>query len=185
MKKNHLFSKKYQFHYIWGTTNFNQIFYVMGAKNRLAGNCPKMLLWAWIFQNGVNFWFILLHCPKLSHICGFNTHMLKFFSFLTKFKFLKTIPVLVSVGIIYPKIIILGHKMGFTPQKSIFWYFFWKSVKKLKMAISQPLMVLDQNPLGGKVYLGQGSKPCPNCMDTSQLKFLHLATLEKNGHLIN
>ena len=52
------------------------------------------------------------------------------------------------------------------------------------MTISQPLIVLDQNPLGGKVYLGQGSKPCPNCMDTSQLKFLHLATSEKNGHLM-
>ena len=51
------------------------------------------------------------------------------------------------------------------------------------MAISQPIMVLDQNPLGVKVYLGQGSKPCPNCTDTSQVKFLHLVTSEKNGHL--
>ena len=147
----------------------------MGAKNRLSGNCPKMLLWTWIFQNGVNFSFILVQPGKLSHICGFNTHMLKKILFLTNFKFSKLVPILVSVGIIYPKIIILGHKLGSTPQKSIFWIYFWKSVKKLKMAISQPLTVLDQNPLGGKLYLGQGSKPCPNCMDTSQLKFLHLA----------
>ena len=100
-----------------------------------------------------------------------------------EFKFLKTMPILVSVGILYPKIIILGHKMRSTSQKSIIWNFFWKSLKRFRIAISQPLLVLSQNPLGGKVYLGHGSKPCKKCMDTSQVKFLHLVTFEKNDHL--
>ena len=141
-----------------------------------------MLLWTWIFQNGVIFRNILMHRGKPSHIYGLNTHMQISFWFLTKFKFFNSLPILMSLGIIYPKIIILGHKMGSTPQKSFFWKFFWNLAKKLKMAISKPIIVLDQNPLGAKVYMGQGSKPCPNCTDTWEVKFLHLVTSKKNGH---
>ena len=66
-------------------------------------------------------------------------------------------PILVSVGIIYPKIIILGHKMRSTPQKSFFLRFFMKIGGKFLMAISRPLIVKHQNPLRVKVYLGQGT----------------------------
>ena len=124
MKKNHLFSEKYQFHHMSGTANFSQNFYVIEAKNRQSGNCLKMLLWTWIFQNGVNFENILGHRGKPSHLYGSNTLMLKLFSILTKVKFSKIILILMSVGIIYPKIIILGHKIRSTPQKSFFWIFF-------------------------------------------------------------
>ena len=51
------------------------------------------------------------------------------------------------------------------------------------MAIYQPLVVLDQNPLGWKDYMGKGSKPCTNCTDISELKLLHLVISKKNGHL--
>ena len=39
------------------------------------------------------------------------------------------------------------------------------------------------DPLGWKDYLGEGSKPCPNCTDISEFTFLHLVTSKKNGHL--
>ena len=168
-----------------GTANFNRNFYVMGAKNRQSENWLRMMLWTWIFQNRVTFWFISLQRGKPSHIYGLNTHMLKKFSFLLKLKFSNCMPIQVFLGITYPKIIILGQKMGSTPQKSIFSKNIWKSSKKLKIPITQPIIVLDQNPLGAKVYLGQGSKPCTNCTGTSQVKFLHLVTSEKNGRLIH
>ena len=115
---------------------------------------------------------------------GFNTHMLKLLHLFKNLKFFNFVSFQLSSGIICPNFIILGQKMGSTAQKSIFWKKNWKSLKKLKIAISQPLIVLDQNPLGWKDYLGKGSKPCPNCMDISELKFLHLVTSKKNGHLM-
>ena len=51
------------------------------------------------------------------------------------------------------------------------------------MAISQPLLVLDQNPLGCKHFLGKGSKSYPNYTNILELKFLPLVTPKKNGHL--
>ena len=45
MKKNHLFSEECQFHYMQGADNFDKKFYVMEAKNWLAGKAPKTLLW--------------------------------------------------------------------------------------------------------------------------------------------
>ena len=45
MKKNDLFSEKYQFHYMHGTANFDEKFYVMEAKKGLSGKAPKMFPW--------------------------------------------------------------------------------------------------------------------------------------------
>ena len=159
-----------------GMANFDENFYVMDAKKGLSGKPSKMLLWTWIFQNGAIFLFIHYRHSKASHICGFDTHMLKVFCFCRNSKFSNLICFQVSLGITYPKFIILGQKFGSRSKKSIFWKKKWKSAKKIKMAISWPLIGLGQNPLGCKVYLGQGSRPCPNCTDIWELKFLLLAT---------
>ena len=157
----------------------------MEAKKGLSGKHPKMFLWAWIFQNGEIFWKILDLSGKFGHICGFSTHTAKIVYICQNSKFLNMKTILVSLGITYPNFIILGQKLGSPLKNSFFQKKIWKSPKKLKMAISLPLLVLDQNPLGCKLYLGKGSKPCPNCMDIWQLKFLHLVTPKKNGHLSN
>ena len=148
----------------------------MNAKKGFAGKGPKMFLWTWIFQNRAIFWNSFFLCRKSRHMCGFHTLLRIFFCFCRKPKTFFFISFHVSLGIIYSNFIILGQKMGSKPQKSVFEKKFWKIAKKLKMAISPPLLVLDQNPLGGKLYLGKGSKPCPNCTDIWQLKFLHLVT---------
>ena len=82
----------------------------------------------------------------MSHIWGFNTHMTKMGYFCQNSKFLKMRPILVSLGITYPNFIILVQKMGSQPQKLFFLKKIGKSLKKIKMAISQPSFVLDQNP---------------------------------------
>ena len=159
-------------------------FYVMEAKKGLSGKAPKMFLWTWIFQNWAIFLFWFFLSRKSSHFCGFDTPLVKFFRFWFQSKIFFFFSFHMLLGIIYQNFINLGQKMRSRPQKWIFQEKIWKSLKKIKMTISQPLLVLDQNPLGCKDYLGKWFKPCPNCMDIWQLKFLPLVTPKKNGHLI-
>ena len=51
------------------------------------------------------------------------------------------------------------------------------------MPISQPSVVLSQNPLGSEGDLSSGSQSWPYGQDPWQLSFLLLPTLEKNRHL--
>ena len=103
-----------------------------GSKKGLFGKAPKMLLGTWIFQNGAIFLSIYCRHGEPSHICGFNTHMLKVFCFCQNWEFSNHIFFLMSLGITNPKFIILGQKLRSKTQTSIVWLKNWKSAKNLK-----------------------------------------------------
>ena len=141
--------------------NFNKKIYVMDGKNWLSGKHPKMLLWTWIFQNGPI--FLIIHCrySKPSHICGFNTHMLKYLHFCRKFEFSNNKCFHMSLGITYPKFIILGKKFGSIYKKSIFWEKNWKSAKKLKIGHISAVNRLRPKPFGVWRLLGSRVQTMP------------------------
>ena len=66
-------------------------------------------------------------------------------------------------------------------QKLKFFYEIWS--KNLKMAKSQPLLLLGQNPLGCEVLIHQGSQPYPSGLGPGECPFRLLMRPEKNGHL--
>ena len=136
-KKNY-FVKKASFS-IWGHGKLWRKILCYRSEKRPLWKPPKRLLWTWIFKNGANFLFIHCWWGKCSHLCCFNTYMLKVFHFCRNFKLSNLIFFQVSLGITYTNFIILGQKLGSRSQKSIFskkiknwWKFFkWSYIGRL------------------------------------------------------